>query len=373
MTRFLDHFVIASARFEAARSVDTPGVLPENHPCKRLHGHSFWASCMQQLKNDGNGFEHHVLDQELSKKIESMNYSHLNEFISIPTDENLARYIYEHINDASVSTIGLQSTKDQGIHLENKDNIHLWKRYQFEAAHQLPNVKPGHKCGRMHGHSFQVILHARTSIESKSISIDYDEIDRIWNPIHQEVNYKCLNDINGLQNPTSELLAKWIWDKVKPTLSELSCVSVYETRSCGAHYNGDDFTIWKDFSFDSAVKFPNSTTLLNKKTDLEFIHGHTYLLRLNLSAPLNPIMGWTKDFGDVKEIFSPIFKEIDHRPLYENSDIKEPTLINIGNFILKKVKIKIPEVSGLELYEKEGIGIILKDSQTGPLLPLTQT
>ena len=75
--------------------------------------------------------------------------------MSIPTDENLARYIYEHINDASVSTIGLQSTKDQGIHLENKDNIHLWKRYQFEAAHQLPNVKPEHKCGRMHDTVFR--------------------------------------------------------------------------------------------------------------------------------------------------------------------------------------------------------------------------
>ena len=81
-------------------------------------------------------------------------------------------------------------------------------------------------------------------------------------------------------------------------------------------------------------------------------------------------MGWTKDFGDVKEIFSQFFKEIDHRPLRKL--ILKPYPDQYRKFILKKVRIKIPEISGVELYEKEGIGIILKFTYR-TLLPLTQT
>ena len=85
---------------------------------------------MQRLKNDGNGFEHHVLDQELSKKDREL--LPLNEFISIPTDENLARYIYEHMPWHQFQQLAFKALKIKEFILKIR-TIYLWKRYQFEA------------------------------------------------------------------------------------------------------------------------------------------------------------------------------------------------------------------------------------------------
>lgn len=359
---------IASSRFDAARSVK---ILPKDHKSRNLHGHSFWASIL--INSDTiatlNGLEHLNLKKKLVEITNQLDYSHLNETLDIPTDENLAKWIrinsQNSLSDIS-TVIGLQSTKDQGIHLEKNDDVHVWKRFQFEAAHKLPNVPKGHKCGRMHGHSFQVIVHANTQLSSNNLSIVYEKLDALWAPIDELLNYNCLNLIKGLHNPTSEMLAQWIWEKIVNQLPSLSCISVYETASCGAHFDGNNFKIWKDFSIDSAVKIDRSFSKINS------LHGHTFLLRLNLSSQLDKIMGWTKDFGDVKEIFSPIFKKLDHHPLHENPEIQSFNLLNLAKWILKTTKKTLPEVSGLELYETEGCGVILNNNCVGPIMPLTQ-
>ena len=85
----------------------------------------------------------------------------------------------------------------------------------------------------MHGHGFEVILHANVDLRGGALAIDYDYLDACWLPVQNELDYTCLNDIPGLGNPTSELIASWIWNRLKQDLPELSWVTVYETASCG--------------------------------------------------------------------------------------------------------------------------------------------
>ena len=104
----------------------------------------------------------------------------------------------------------------------------LFKDFQFEAAHRLPHVPEGHKCGRLHGHSFMVRLEVTGEVDAHSGWVmDWERLDHHY-----------LNDIPGLENPTSEVLARWIWQQLKPQLSELSAVMIKETCSAGCVYRG---------------------------------------------------------------------------------------------------------------------------------------
>ena len=115
----------------------------------------------------------------------------------------------------------------------------LYKEFMFEAAHHLPNVPEGHKCGRLHGHSFLVRLYLAGDDPHTGWLIDFSEVKRIFNPIYEQLDHHYLNEIEGLENPTSEVLAKWIWDKVKPLLPMLSKVEIKETCTAGCIYKGD--------------------------------------------------------------------------------------------------------------------------------------
>lgn len=116
----------------------------------------------------------------------------------------------------------------------------LYKDFTFEAAHHLPNVPEGHKCGRLHGHSFVVRLEITGEVdEYTGWIIDFAEIKAIFKPILDRLDHYYLNDIPGLENPTSEVLAKWIWNQVKPQLLILSAVVVKETCSAGCIYRGE--------------------------------------------------------------------------------------------------------------------------------------
>ncbi|MFX6755263.1 6-carboxytetrahydropterin synthase, partial [Acinetobacter baumannii] len=85
------------------------------------------------------------------------------------------------------------------------------------------------KCGRLHGHGFEVIVHANQDLAGADLGIDYDHLDEFWAPIAAQVNYRCLNDVPGLENPTSEMISSWLWERLKPALPALSWVTVYET------------------------------------------------------------------------------------------------------------------------------------------------
>ena len=115
----------------------------------------------------------------------------------------------------------------------------MTKTFGFEAAHLLPTFPEGHKCRRLHGHSyrFDVIVEGDVNPE-RGYLIDYGEIKRAAEPLVKQLDHYYLNEVHGLDNPTSENLARWIWDRLKPLLPELSAVIVYETCTSACEYRG---------------------------------------------------------------------------------------------------------------------------------------
>jgi 6-pyruvoyltetrahydropterin/6-carboxytetrahydropterin synthase len=115
----------------------------------------------------------------------------------------------------------------------------IFKEFIFEAAHRLPHVPEGHKCGRLHGHSFKVRIYVSGDVDTHSGWIlDFADLKKSFQHLYQQLDHNYLNDIDGLENPTSENLAIWIWQNLKPTLPLLSKVEVHETCTCGCIYTG---------------------------------------------------------------------------------------------------------------------------------------
>ena len=115
----------------------------------------------------------------------------------------------------------------------------LFAEFSFEAAHRLPNVAPDHKCARLHGHSFNVRVTVTGPVDPKlGWVIDFADVKRAFAPLHAVLDHHYLNEVDGLENPTSEILAKWLWDRLKPQLSMLSAVEVRETCTVGCIYRG---------------------------------------------------------------------------------------------------------------------------------------
>ena len=116
----------------------------------------------------------------------------------------------------------------------------IFKEFTFEAAHRLPNVPPGHKCGRLHGHSFRVELHLRGPVDRETGWVrDFADIKTAFQTIYDQLDHHFLNEVEGLTNPTSENLARWIWREVRPRLPTLSRVVVRETCTTGCVYDGE--------------------------------------------------------------------------------------------------------------------------------------
>ena len=117
--------------------------------------------------------------------------------------------------------------------------MEIFKDFSFEAAHRLPNVPPGHKCARLHGHSFQVrIVVSGRPGETSGWIIDFGDIKSVFKPVLEQLDHYYLNEIEGLENPTSENIAIWIWQRLKPTLPALSRIEIKETCSSGCIYSG---------------------------------------------------------------------------------------------------------------------------------------
>ena len=117
--------------------------------------------------------------------------------------------------------------------------MEIFKEFTIEAAHQLPNVPAGHKCGRLHGHSFRIEVHVRGPVDpAMGWVIDFADIKSAFKPVEEAIDHRYLNEVAGLENPTSENLARWIWDRVLPALPMLSKVTVRETCTTGCAYEG---------------------------------------------------------------------------------------------------------------------------------------
>ena len=118
--------------------------------------------------------------------------------------------------------------------------VELFRDVTFEAAHRLPNVPEGHKCARLHGHSFRVRLVVRGPVDPHTgWLMDFAELKAAWAPLDARLDHRYLNEIPGLENPTSEVLARWIWRELAPALPFLHAVEVRETCTSGCVYRGD--------------------------------------------------------------------------------------------------------------------------------------
>jgi 6-pyruvoyltetrahydropterin/6-carboxytetrahydropterin synthase len=118
--------------------------------------------------------------------------------------------------------------------------MEIFREFTFEAAHRLPRVPDGHKCARLHGHSYTVSVHVQAPVDTDlGWVMDFGVIKEAFQPIDAQLDHYYLNDIEGLENPTSENLARWIWDRMITDLPVLSAITVRETCTSGCTYRGE--------------------------------------------------------------------------------------------------------------------------------------
>ncbi len=119
--------------------------------------------------------------------------------------------------------------------------MEIFKEFTIEAAHRLPYVPPGHKDEGIHGHAYRVALHVRGEVDpTTGWVMDFADIKQAFQPLYDCLDHHYLNEIPGLENPTSENLARWIWTRLRPDLPNLSRVVVRETCTAGCVYTGGE-------------------------------------------------------------------------------------------------------------------------------------
>jgi 6-pyruvoyltetrahydropterin/6-carboxytetrahydropterin synthase len=118
--------------------------------------------------------------------------------------------------------------------------IELARDFSFEAAHRLPRLPASHKCARLHGHSFRFTVHLAGEVDPQTgFLIDFGDIDTLVDPVVARLDHYYLNEVEGLENPTSEVLSAWLWREIKPRLPQLTAIVVAETCNARCTYRGD--------------------------------------------------------------------------------------------------------------------------------------
>lgn len=131
-------------------------------------------------------------------------------------------------------TVTIQDRRDVATHI-----VSLWKEFRFEAAHRLPNLPDGHKCARLHGHSFRLEVHIEGPVDPHTgMLLDYVDIKQAFAPLEQQLDHHYLNEVPGLENPTSENIVRWAWQQLEPTLPHLRRLVLRETCTVGCVYDG---------------------------------------------------------------------------------------------------------------------------------------
>jgi 6-pyruvoyltetrahydropterin/6-carboxytetrahydropterin synthase len=117
--------------------------------------------------------------------------------------------------------------------------MEIFRIYHVHCARRLSALPEAHPCSRLHGHSFRIEVHVSGPVDATlGWVLDFAGIDTAWQPIHAALDHRYLNDIAGLENPTSERLAIWLWDKLKSVLTGLSKIIVMESHDSGCVYSG---------------------------------------------------------------------------------------------------------------------------------------
>ncbi len=334
--------LLSAAGFEAARA------LPGQGKRAAVHGHSFRVLARADVTHiDGKN-----LHDALQHIVAPLDYSDLNRLLPATDDLSVARHIANAL--PSPAALQLQSAPDRGVMLENGTAL-AWLATRFEAAHHLPHVPAGHKCGRLHGHGFGVRLVADAA------QCDHARLEAAWAPLFARLNHAYLNDIAGLANPTSEVIALWMFGQLRDAgLDGLRWVEVRETHTAGSQYDGQRFRIWKEQHFESAVPFDDSGHYT----------GHSYLVRLLLTGGLDKTMGWLLDFGDVKDRFKPLYRQLDHNPLDKLAGVRDGHSQSVAEWVHAHLSPLVPELSRIDLMENEesGVSLMFHEDMRWPLL-----
>ena len=118
--------------------------------------------------------------------------------------------------------------------------MNVFKTFTIEAARSLPNLPDGHPCKNIHGHSFKITITVTGNVDNKTgFVMDFGDIDETFNPLLSKLDHSYLNDIEGLENPSSENVCQWIWERLAPSLPGLSQIDIKETESTGCIYKGE--------------------------------------------------------------------------------------------------------------------------------------
>ncbi|MGV9795285.1 6-carboxytetrahydropterin synthase QueD [Gordonia sp. NPDC003422] len=117
--------------------------------------------------------------------------------------------------------------------------MEIFREFTFESAHRLPNVPEGHKCARLHGHSYRLTVTVEGPVDTRfGWVMDFGDLKEAVQPLVRTLDHHLLNEIEGLENPTSEILAVWIWDRLSPDIQGLHSVQIRETSTSGCTYYG---------------------------------------------------------------------------------------------------------------------------------------
>lgn len=320
--------LICGTGFEAARQLPDIGE----------HGHSFRV----QLRSGAQPGQHDTLAAELQAAVAPFHYANINNTLQDASDLGIARYIAAQCSQPV--SLNLSSAADRGVLIGEDGREYVYFDTRFEAAHHLPHVPPGHKCGRLHGHGFGVRIVADASRNTLN-----DVLLKAWPPLFARLNHRYLNDIPGLENPTSEVMAAWLYHQLAANLAALAWVEVRETHTAGSQFDGHTYRIWKEQHFESAVPFDAAGHYT----------GHSYLIRLMLQGNVDRVMGWVLDFGDVKDRFKPVYRQLDHNPLDKLPGIRAADTASIAEWVHGELKPLVPELARIDLMETPDRGVSL--------------
>lgn len=324
---------ICTTRFEAARQIRSAA----------RHGHSFVARARVL---DGSSCSVEQLKTALTNACAAFDMNDLNDFFDVPDDLTIAMHIHTNVTAAlkTALEIDLHSAPDVGATVR-VDGVRVWLSGEFSAAHFLPNVPEGHQCGRLHGHGFKVRLVADAGVQSaQSLSA----LRFAWQGLFEQLNHRHLNHIDGLDNPTSENLTEWLWQRLQHNADVVvRAVEVFETASAGSRRDASGFTIWKDIRFEAAKPFDDAGRYT----------GHSYLARLFLHGDKpDATAGWLRDFADVKAIFKPFYAQLDHFSLDAIVDLRGFEAVDVAAWIAAQLRADLPELSRVEVFENERCG-----------------
>ncbi len=319
----------AEAPFEAARR-DGRG----------WHGHSFRLRV--RAAPDGGAADPDALAAACARAVAPLDYTLLNDGVEDPTDARLLEELGQRLRAAGVTPrrLALRSAPDRGV--GRGEVAWSWRSFRFEAAHRLPYVPEGHPCGRMHGHGYLVVLEA--------VDTDAEALGTAWAPLGEALDRACLNDF--LDNPTSELIAVWLWEQLRPRCPGLIRVHVHETEHSGCTYDGERHTIWKAQRFEAAPRLAAAADRRGR------LHGHGYRLRVHVTAPLDRVLGWTLDYGDVKAAFAPVREALDHQRLDAIDGLESGDVADLAAWAARAAHRRLPELLRIDCYERDGVGAI---------------